>query len=106
MCLHCAPTERDKLLMLQAINILLLRSKEQCNPLEQRQCKPMDQRNCCPFRSKARYSNFSKNLTSFSKSSRMSSSSYISAHMRSIPNPKANPENSSGSTPTARSTFG
>jgi hypothetical protein len=40
MCLHCAPTERDKLLMLQAINILLLRSKEQCNPLEQRTMQP------------------------------------------------------------------
>src|SRR6476659_3204786 len=36
----------------------------------------------------------------------MSSSSYISAHIRSIPNPNANPENSSGSTPTVRNTFG
>src|SRR6185295_9624143 len=52
------------------------------------------------------YSNFSKNLTSFSNSSRMSSSSYISAHMRSMPRPNANPENSCGSTPTARNTFG
>ena len=48
----------------------------------------------------------SRNLTSFSKSSRMSSSSYISPHIRSIPKPNANPENSCGSIPTARSTFG
>src|SRR6185503_9668758 len=52
------------------------------------------------------YSNCSRNRTSFSNNSRMSSSSYISAHMRSMPSPNANPENSSGSTPTVRRTFG
>src|SRR4029078_10379811 len=59
-----------------------------------------------PLVTNEHYSNFSRNLTSFSNSSRMSSSSYISAHMRSIPSPNANPEYSCGSTPTARSTFG
>src|SRR5215211_5321922 len=52
------------------------------------------------------YSNFSKNRTSFSKSSLISSNSYINAHIRSIPRPTANPEYSCGSTPTARSTLG
>src|ERR1051325_11428621 len=52
------------------------------------------------------YSNFSKNRTSFSKSSRISSSSYISAVMRSIPDPNAKPEYCRGSTPTVRKTFG
>src|SRR5512138_1077766 len=52
------------------------------------------------------YENFSKNLTSFSNSSLISSSPYISATIRSIPSPKANPENSRASIPTARKTWG
>src|SRR5262245_66289616 len=52
------------------------------------------------------YLNCSRNLTSFSYNSRMSSSPYISAHSRSSPSPKAKPVNSSGSIPTARSTLG
>src|SRR5215813_15485865 len=52
------------------------------------------------------YSNCSRNRTSFSNNSLMSSSSYISAAMRSMPKPNAKPEYTSGSTPTARKTFG
>src|SRR5262245_3656767 len=52
------------------------------------------------------YLNCSRNLTSFSYNSRMSSSPYLNAHSRSSPNPKAKPVNSSGSMPTVRRTFG
>src|SRR5438045_6600478 len=52
------------------------------------------------------HSNCSRKRISFSNKSRISSRLYINAAMRSMPRPKAKPENSSGSTPAARSTLG